>query len=446
MKTGINNLIIKALFLGVFGLTPVVSSALYFQNTSNSNCFSQITSTLQAGDENNDVYTLQQYLANSGYLQASPNGYFGSATQNAVLAFQSSNGLSGTGVVDYATKSALNTALCGASSSYGNTLGNYNNTSVNVNTGITYVDSYDAYTSSPYSNTQSTYATTYPTNSYSPVVNTAVPAPVALPTNVSNQIASTNIIYNSAVGYTYGIVPQAGSLTVTSPYPNSTYNPGDTVNVNWNVNNITVTTGYQVILDNTSSGQSKVVAYTTGNNASFVLSQETLDAICSGDCASYGRNSYRVNIVTPITDIAGITSNFKASVSPITINRPFGLGTVSITPSKTPVNTGELFKLYVNIPTGASWDSGIYGRYAFKIHALCTNSGVQVSIAGVTCGQDFTLPFSPSYLQQEIPVIISNSTWFKQDVTFELIVTNLSGQVIGTSQAHVFANGSPFSW
>ena len=163
-------------------------------------------------------------------------------------------------------------------------------------------------------------------------------------------------------------------------------------------------------------------------------------------CNNNQQGSFRIVLTTPTTDIAGITSTLRAAVAPITIKRPLGLSQVSITTSKTPVNSGEIFKLYINIPTSTVIDNSLLNNYRVRISALCP-SGVIASIAGNVCGQEFVLPFtSLSSAQQEVPAIITNGTWYTQDVTFMITVVNLAGQVIATSKSIVTANGIPIAW
>jgi hypothetical protein len=237
-----------------------------------------------------------------------------------------------------------------------------------------------------------------------------------------------------------------GILTIASPSANAVYNEGDTVYVSWGTSNLTANS-FEVYLENSSTGQKRVVAVTSGNSASFILTRDLLDQLCTGSCTqSFAQGSFKVVIATPVTDIAGVTSVFRAQVSPLTINRPYSyFGTVSITGSKNPVNSGELFKLYVNIPTGASWNANIYGQYSIRIRATCPN-GIDVRVGGTPCGQDFILPYAPTYLQQEIPTVITNPTWYRQDVTFTLTVTDLAGRTIGQAQTVVSGNAAPLNW
>ncbi len=457
-------------FLGFFASQVIFSSAAYFDTTPVVRCQSQITKTLQIGSDNNDVYVLQNMLINAGFLNASPNGYYGRQTASAVRAFQIHNGITPSGKVGESTRNAVNERLCDTDL-VDNTISLYNDEYREYGSafGTTYVGGTDPFVKviTPSSDNPAIYAT--PQN----ITRSIVPNPVATQVSgqVSNQgyisnlspssqvsvlqpsynnpssngqIASTGIVYNPSTGYSYGIVPQSGSVTVSSPVANSVYQEGDTVTANWTSNNISVAP-YTIILESTITGQSKVVAIVSGNTYSFALTKELLDAACSGTCNNNQQGSFRIVITMPTTDIAGITSTLRAAVAPITIRRPLSVGVVSITASKTPVATDEIFKLYINIPTYSSWNTGFNNEYVVKLKAVCP-SLVQASIAGVPCGQEFIVPFVSNSLQQEIPAKISNTTWYKQDVMFQLTVVNSLGQTIGIGQTKVTVNAAPFSW
>lgn len=62
---------------------------------------------LQEGDKDGSVYTLQEYLAEKGLLDVDPTGYYGSLTEQAVISFQESAGLSTDGKAGPATLSKL---------------------------------------------------------------------------------------------------------------------------------------------------------------------------------------------------------------------------------------------------------------------------------------------------------------------------------------------------
>lgn len=457
MKTGITQSIKTGLVaLGFFGILASGASAAYFDYAPAPRCEVQITHNLYTGSEGIEVTVLQNFLNRTGLLSAVPNGHYGPATTAAVRAFQFHNGIPATGTVGPMTRNAINERMCDTDIFMGGFSNIYTDAYYGVSSGVTYVEPNDPFVKVVTPSTSAPVIYTNPGTSVSassPIVSSGTPAPV-LPVSTTpattGGVATTNIIYSPYVGYTYGITPTPGTLTITTPSANASYREGDTVHLAWTTSNLTAQS-YTILLENVSTNQSKVVTTTSGTSASFVLTKELLDAVCSGACTNpnYGNSyhgTFRFVISTPIRDIAGNVSTFRAMVSPVTIIRPASyFGTVSITASKTPVNNGELFKLYVNIPTGASWNANIYGQYRFTIKAACP-SGVTASIAGVACGQEFSLPFSPSYLQQEIPVVVGNSTWFRQNVTFTLTVTNLAGQTIGTSETTVQVNGSPFSW
>ncbi len=72
-----------------------------------------IMQTVMIGSTGPDVKLLQAVLANIGYYRGNTDGYFGTQTQNAVVAFQRSNGLAPDGIVGPATWGALDRYLRG---------------------------------------------------------------------------------------------------------------------------------------------------------------------------------------------------------------------------------------------------------------------------------------------------------------------------------------------
>lgn len=445
--------------IGLFASAVATVSAAYFNTAPITRCEASLTHTIRRGSENNDVWVLQNFLSRTGYLSATPNGYFGYQTQGALKTFQYQNYLAVTGYVDASTRDAINERLCDGSpvtdeEYYGYSYDGYTDTGygfgytsptswssndrVIINTPVVKV------VTPPVSTAPAVYSTPQAiTSSFSPTAIATVSAP-SVPVSVGDQILGTGIVYNPTTGYTYGITPRSGSITVASPVAHSVYQEGDTVQVAWTTNNLPATS-YTVSLESSITGQTKIVATVPGNNYSFVLTKELLDAVCVGVCNNNQQGSFKVVVSLPTTDIAGNNTTLKAAISPITIRRPLAPSQVSITGNKSPVNSGEVFKLYINIPTGASWNSGIAGNYSIKIRAVCPGT-VTASIAGTACGQDFVIPLAPTSFQQEIPASIINPTWYKQDVTFELTVQNLLGQTIGTATTKITANGAPFSW
>lgn len=63
--------------------------------------------TLKKGDIGTEVVTLQQALAELGYLSGAADGNFGTGTQNAVKKFQEDNGLDADGIAGRMTLEAL---------------------------------------------------------------------------------------------------------------------------------------------------------------------------------------------------------------------------------------------------------------------------------------------------------------------------------------------------
>ncbi len=422
-------------------------------------CAVAITRDLHMGSSNNEVTTLQDYLHDQGYLLVSPNGYFGSATRKAVIIFQNENGISATGVVSSRTREAINDAICNVDSvSYGSS---YDVPTVSRTTEIptTYVSQVDPFVTRILATQAPSFASSQvvpslpsiPPTSFVPVQssNTLTPSSPIIP--ATSQIHSTTIVNNPSTGFTVGIIPQSSSITITSPLAKTIYSEGDTINVTWTSSNLNAN-GFQILLENMSTSQSRPVVTLTSINssavqsASFVLTKELLDAVCANKCNANQQESFRIVVSTPVTDIGGNTSNFRATVSPITVKRATEfLGGVSITATKNPVNSGESFKIYTSIPTGTLVESGNANLYSFRLRALCTAS-LTVNIAGTSCGIDIPVPFDAPFFNQQIPVMVTNSSWYKQDATFELLIVNSIGQVVSTSRATVTVNPNPFNW
>lgn len=463
-------IIIALSFLGVVSGAATSAFAGYFNTTPVSSCDVQITRTLQIGSENNDVSVLQNMLAHAGYLFVQPNGYFGPSTKAAVKRFQNENGVPATGIVGEATRNAINERLCDIDvrgDSY-----SYNSYGFGSGAGTTYVDQYDPYVKviSPQVTTPAIYATPQESvKSFSSLLGSSVPytaGGLVTPTLVqgntgvynygntntgeiltpaTTQVQGTNIVYNPATGYSYGITQKTGSLTIVTPGINSSYNEGDTVNLVWTTTGLNAS-GFHISLENTNSSQSKQIATTGGTSFSFVLTKELLDAICTGSCNDSQKGAFKIVISTPVTDIAGNTSNFRAAVSPISIYRPYAASAaVTLTSSNSPVNSGQAFKLYVNSAAINLANPAPLTDLVVKLRAVCVNN-VQVSIAGIPCGQELSMPASVLTAQSGVPVMITNTSWYKQDVAFEVVLTTLTGQVIGTAKTTVVANAAPFSW
>lgn len=450
-------------FLGVFASQALVSSAAYFNSAPIVRCETQITQTLQKGSENNDVFILQKMLGNAGFLHAAPNGYFGYQTTQAVREFQRANYLPVTGTVGEATRNAINERMCDTDlldNSYSYDVYGYNN----GNSGVTYVNQVDPYVTvkvvTPESTTPVVYATPQSRTSVSSIatthsVTTAAPfavvaptvtstlSPTLTPAYVSSQVAGSGIVYNPSTGYSIGITPRSGSVTVGSPVANAVYNEGDTVFVNWTTDNLT-TSSFAIVIESSITGQKTTVAVVPGNSYSFVLTKELLDSVCAGTCNNNQFGSFKISVNTPTIDIAGNQTLLRAAVTPITIRRPYAQGKLTITVSKSPVSSGELFKLYVNAPIN-SYENYKNGTYSLKIKSTCPSS-VTVSLAGASCGQEIVVPFELSRLEQGIPVTITNPTWYAQNVTFQVALVSTQGQIVADTDAKVTVNAAPFSW
>jgi hypothetical protein len=69
------------------------------------------TATLKPGDAGPQVRALQRALATLGYSPGKPDGKYGTATQQAVAAFQKANNLTPDGILGNVTLAALTSAL-----------------------------------------------------------------------------------------------------------------------------------------------------------------------------------------------------------------------------------------------------------------------------------------------------------------------------------------------
>lgn len=83
-----------AIVMALAALSPVAMAASRYE-------------ILQEGDKDGSVYTLQEYLADKGLLDVAPTGYYGTLTEQAVISFQESAGLSTDGKAGPATLSKL---------------------------------------------------------------------------------------------------------------------------------------------------------------------------------------------------------------------------------------------------------------------------------------------------------------------------------------------------
>jgi len=96
---------ILILFVCVFSIPLFLVSAASIKCTA-------LTSDLSKGSSGSSVLALQNFLQLSGYLSATPNGYFGPATLTAVQKFQSANGIPSVGTIGPITRLAIQVKSC----------------------------------------------------------------------------------------------------------------------------------------------------------------------------------------------------------------------------------------------------------------------------------------------------------------------------------------------
>jgi YVTN family beta-propeller protein len=90
-------------------LTDSQLEVLPSQSSEKSKLETNSTPTLKKGSKNSEVTALQKQLQAAGYFDGPVTGYFGTLTQEAVIAFQKARGITPNGVADTNTFNALNT-------------------------------------------------------------------------------------------------------------------------------------------------------------------------------------------------------------------------------------------------------------------------------------------------------------------------------------------------
>ncbi len=400
----------------------------YSYNTCGNGIYRELSVGSQDNYSNSDVSTLQDFLVSNGYLNANVTGYFGYATKIAVRNFQRDNSLSTTGIVGPYTRSLINDSLCSNSNSY------------------SYGNNY-SYLPSSYVTPSISIPTTYvntldPLNSYNQLYPSQIGTPV-LPYNVSSPY------YYGYNNYQY----PAPTLTINNPTTFSSFREGDTVNISWTATNLNANS-YQVSLENTSTSQVSVITNVSGNtnSTSFVLTKAILDNVCSSGCAQtsqYAQTNFHINVIASYNDAYlnyGDTSTktLKAYVGSITIIRPYSyVGGISVTTSKTPVNSGEMFKLYLTVNNTNIYPYNINNftnGYFYNVRMICP-SNVTLIFNGVACGQTISGAQNNSSSMPDININVINNSWNAQTVQFVVDVYNQYGGILlGTATTNVVIN------
>lgn len=414
--------------------TGLILTALSFANAgyynySDNTCGNSLSRELSLGSQdsyaNNDVSTLQEFLVNNGYLNARVTGYFGYATKNAVKNYQRDNGLSPMGIVGIYTRNLINDSLC-SGSSYNNYGNNYSYVPPATSIPTTYVNPVDQYNYNS--------------------VNQLYPLPV--PAQVYPYNNSSPYYY----GYNYNQYPSP-TLTINNPSTFASFREGDTVNVSWTATNLNANS-YQVTLENTSSSQVSVVTNLAGNTntASFVLTKALLDIVCGTGCnqnSQYAQSNFRINVIASYNDAYAnygntATKTLKAYVDRITITRPYSyVSGISVTPSKTPVSSGEMFKLYLTVNNSNVYPYNVNtfsNGYFYNVRMVCpTNTALTFN--GVACGQTISGFQNNASSMPDINITVVNNSWNYQNVQFVVDVYNQYGGILlGSATTNVVVN------
>lgn len=90
----------------------ICTSFIFITSSVSALTCTNLTRTLSKYSENSEVLALQQFLFESGYLTAKPNGYFGENTRKALIAFQKNQKINGTGNVGPLTRVKIKEISC----------------------------------------------------------------------------------------------------------------------------------------------------------------------------------------------------------------------------------------------------------------------------------------------------------------------------------------------
>ena len=90
----------------------LLSSSLIFVSAETEKKCVDLTNNLSRGKSSTDVKSLQTFLISTEYLKATPNGYFGPATQSAVRQYQKDNAIKTTGAVGPLTGLSVQKITC----------------------------------------------------------------------------------------------------------------------------------------------------------------------------------------------------------------------------------------------------------------------------------------------------------------------------------------------
>ena len=424
---------------------------------SQSLCLPALHRELKQGNSGEDVYTLQDFLHDAGYLGAAPNGYFGPATKDAVRAFQFQKRIPTTGNIGPITLDALNNAICGGDyDAYGNISAQGGDRIINL--GRTYEPVFQGEVPTRVVEIPTTVVSANTANIYTNSLN-VIPQRQSNPVVIAPQIAptltrpasatpvisqnipaiNTNIQYYPYDPFRESPLPLPATLVIGSPLNNSSYNEGETINASWTIGNANVIR-YIVTFENTTNRLVKEVATVPGSQrtVSFNLNKELLDYLCGGACDTDEQRSFKFNVTATIAGNHGATSEIKGYANPITVRRPFTYGSgVDLQVSKSPIDSGETIDLLVSTPLGHLWNYGLFGPFTVTIRTICP-AGVIATVNGVPCGTYTASQNSIyTYFFPAIKAQVTNGTIVPQIVTFELVVTSNTGQILGTDTGYV---------
>lgn len=266
---------------------------------------------------NGQVTDLQAYLQTGGYLQVDPTGYFGSATRQAVIQFQTANNISPTGQVGPLTRAKIQQLSCGTT----------NTTTTTTTTGTT--------------GTLTNTMTTTQQNGQIPTVTSMIPTLNSVTlygynftsgSNVSIEFYQNNSIVRTISGNDLSVA-SASMITFSIPanLPSGTYTVKVSNSAGRSTQNVSVSVTQQTSTASANPIISSVVPTTVAQGGTITVSGSNFSQLTGG---FFDSNAPQITFATkaPAAITFTVPSTLTAGSHTFTLTGP-GVGTnpISIT-------------------------------------------------------------------------------------------------------------------
>lgn len=463
--------------------TAFAQSYSYYPTPSVSSSYGICTNLgqdLSVGSRGVDVLTLQNFLLSQNYPGSGSwmvTGYFGQATRQAVLNYQSQKGLAMTGIADFQTRAAVRNQTCGLPAQAGTaTPGTYNPYTIPYTPTAPYTPTYqqsgNVYISSlsPVSGPVGTSVTIYGSG-FDPVYNNVyfgnnpIPAgnvpsngtsitftvPASYRPNCTPFSCSPSNIYTGIGTFPVFVTNARGTsnsmqFTVTgnalfncpaSPWGNCSYGFGGFGNYGFGsaaISNMYPTAGSPgtsvTIIGSGFSQRNNSVRFGTGLVTGLTSSDGTsLSFIVPSTLTGYGQQTLTVGTYNvSVTNEFGVSSNSLPFTVP-SVSQYFLTPTIAFINGPSSINAGTqgAWTVTVNNPSNSNitasvrWgDEAVYGTAPFSSQ-IVTSQGSQ------------SLNFTHTYLaagNYTIIFTVSNNTGSQNSVTASVIVSPTGGSQV----------------